>query len=137
MHNLDLFGFLTLGLFTGFGHCLAMCHPFVLYISGRFVGNRKGYWSYLYPHLLYSLGRIITYGLLGLVLGLLGKLGDKGGSFVGIGKLSSILAGCFLLIYGIFSLIQHNPLQKIENRFAKNQSSPSSHLRIIAFPTRV
>ena len=31
----DLLGFLTLGLLGGFGHCVGMCSPFVLFVSRR------------------------------------------------------------------------------------------------------
>ena len=34
--TIDLLGFLTLGLLGGFGHCVGMCSPFVLFVSRRY-----------------------------------------------------------------------------------------------------
>lgn len=122
MMQLDLLGFFTLGFFGGFGHCLGMCHPFVLYISGRFVGERKGYRNLFLPHLKYSLGRITTYGVLGMLAGLLGGLGEVAGELVGVQKISAIVAGSFLVIYAAFSFTGYNLLNKFENKFAGNKA---------------
>jgi sulfite exporter TauE/SafE len=51
---------IALGL-TGTGHCLGMCGPLVVAIPGQ-----RGQWS---AHLVYHAGRLITYTLIGLVLG--------------------------------------------------------------------
>ena len=36
IQTIDLLGFLTLGVLGGFGHCVGMCSPFVLFISRRY-----------------------------------------------------------------------------------------------------
>lgn len=59
------------GLLGGFGHCMGMCGPVVAAYALN--PNRK---SYL-PQLLYNLGRITTYSIIGGVMGLTG-------SFVGV-----------------------------------------------------
>lgn len=57
------------GLLGGFGHCLGMCGPVVAAVSlSRRDPRAAG------PHLLYHLGRITTYGLLGGAVGLSGSL---------------------------------------------------------------
>ncbi|GAB4362632.1 MAG: sulfite exporter TauE/SafE family protein [Deltaproteobacteria bacterium] len=48
------------GLAGGFGHCLGMCGPVVAAVSLSRPDPRS-----LRPHLLYHLGRILTYSLLG------------------------------------------------------------------------
>jgi len=60
----------TSGLLGGFGHCVGMCGPIVATYS---LGLGRG----IAPHLLYNLGRIVTYGILGGVVGMTG-------SFVGV-----------------------------------------------------
>jgi sulfite exporter TauE/SafE len=121
MLHLDLLGFFTLGFFGGFGHCIGMCHPFVLYISGRFVGNKKGYANLFLPHLLYNSGRTVTYSVLGCIAGLLGGMGEVAGSLVGLQKASAIIAGAFLVIYAFFSFTGYNILNKLENKFASKK----------------
>ncbi len=61
------------GLFGGFGHCLGMCGPLVASYTVAFKG--KG----LAPHILYNLGRISTYTLLG-------GLAAMTASFIGIAE---------------------------------------------------
>ena len=61
-----------LGL-TGSLHCVGMCGPIAMLIHG---GNRQ---QYLYNRIAYHVGRTLTYMLLGLVTGLLGKIFLFGG----------------------------------------------------------
>ncbi len=60
----------TSGILGGFGHCVGMCGPVVATYS---LGLGRG----IAPHLLYNLGRILTYGILGGIVGMTG-------SFVGV-----------------------------------------------------
>ena len=61
----------TSGLLGGFGHCVGMCGPIVATYSLGLEGRA------IAPHLLYNLGRIVTYSVLGGVVGMTG-------SFVGV-----------------------------------------------------
>ena len=83
------------GLMGGFGHCIGMCGPAVTAYSMG-LGERKAA-----AHLLYSLGRITTYGILGGMVGLTG-------SFLGIAKslerlqvAAVALVGCAMIVMGI------------------------------------
>jgi len=121
MRNLDLIGFFSLGLAGGFGHCMGMCHPFVLYISGRFVGERTGYGNLFKPHLAYNAGRVATYGLLGVPAGLLGGMGEAAGKMVGIQKVSAVLAGGFLIVYALLAFTGYNFFNRFENRWVNQR----------------
>ncbi len=56
------------GLSGGFGHCLGMCGPIVVtYASAYRVAGIR-------PHVLYGLGRVTTYALMGAAAGLAGSL---------------------------------------------------------------
>src|SRR5512134_3641861 len=59
----------TSGLLGGFGHCTAMCGPVVAAYS-LCLGEKRPFG----PHLLYNLGRITTYSLIGGVAGLAGSI---------------------------------------------------------------
>lgn len=59
---------LSLG-FLGSFHCIAMCGP--LHMS--LLGNRKYSKNFIISKIFFNAGRIVTYGLLGIIIGLLGK----------------------------------------------------------------
>jgi len=108
-------GFLLLGLLTGLGHCVGMCCPFVLWISdGDRVSARAGL-SRLVPHLLYNLGRTLTYSALGAVAGLLGSVVSMGGALLGVQRATAIAVGALLVLYAGFSLAGMLPLSKVES----------------------
>lgn len=102
MHSdYDLLAMLLLGL-SGTGHCLGMCGPLVVAIPGQ-----SGKWS---AHLAYHAGRIITYTLVGALLGAVGsgliKIAAVGASdplirITRLQMLISALAAIFLLILGL------------------------------------
>jgi hypothetical protein len=118
MEELTYLGFLTMGFSVGFGHCIGMCHPFVLYVSGRFVGEKKGYSALFVPHIKYNLGRIITYSFLGLIAGFAGDIMQVVGRLMGIQKGAAIVAGIFLVLYGVLSFIGYNFMNKLEHKLA-------------------
>ncbi|PLX70995.1 MAG: hypothetical protein C0602_02880 [Denitrovibrio sp.] len=118
MEELTYLGFLAMGFSVGFGHCIGMCHPFVLYISGRFVGEHKGYTNLFIPHIKYNLGRITTYSILGLIAGFAGDMMEIVGRLVGIQKGAAILAGIFLVLYGLLSFTGYNFMNRLEHKLA-------------------
>jgi len=50
-------------------HCAAMCGPLMLALPGRAAGAGR----FIAGRIIYQLGRVVTYGLLGVVAGLVGK----------------------------------------------------------------
>ncbi|HEX8060322.1 MAG TPA: sulfite exporter TauE/SafE family protein [Cyclobacteriaceae bacterium] len=71
-------------------HCIGMCSPLVMTASGR--GKRA-----FFKSLIYNLGRILTYGLLGSLVGFIGM----GLSFTGAQRAVSITAGIVLFFIAI------------------------------------
>ena len=59
--------FLTTGFVVGFGHCIGMCGPIVVSFSLNL--KTKGV---MVPNLLYHVGRITTYAVLGGIMGATG-----------------------------------------------------------------
>ena len=111
----DLLGFLTLGLLGGFGHCVGMCSPFVLFVSRRYAvgaarvpapggaGAPSGGSSFV-PQLWYAAGRILTYAALGAVAGVFGGAVQKAGAFMGVQRAAMILAGGVLVLWALTAL---------------------------------
>ena len=59
-----------LGILYGWTSCTLVCIPFVsLYI----IGSDKGVWNGLRATLIFNIGRIATYTVLGLIVGFLGE----------------------------------------------------------------
>ncbi len=90
------FIFLTTGFTVGFGHCIGMCGPIVVSLSL----NLKGKNLFL-PHLLYNTGRVITYTVLGGVMGATGSFTLVAAHLAGIQKGAMIFAGIIIIVMAL------------------------------------
>ncbi|MES2588792.1 MAG: sulfite exporter TauE/SafE family protein [Bacteroidota bacterium] len=79
-----------LGLTANF-HCLGMCGPLALAIPV----NRTSSWTILFGVLQYNFGRILTYSILGAIVGMIGITIKT----FGILQWISIFSGVFMIIY--------------------------------------
>jgi sulfite exporter TauE/SafE len=104
IQTLDLLGFLTLGLLGGFGHCVGMCSPFVLFVSRRYAGAEGGGRAALAAQGWYTAGRIVTYALLGLVAGAVGGAVESAGALVGLRRGAAVVAGGVLVAWALAAL---------------------------------
>ncbi len=96
---MDLLTALTLGLIGSF-HCVGMCGPIAIALPLP----KKNFSYKSLGVILYSLGRMITYGILGGIFGLLGK-GIKMGGFQ---QVVSILMGVVMILSIVFPFIFKN-----------------------------
>lgn len=106
-----LAGFI-LGL-LGSLHCIGMCGPIAMMLPVSKTNPTKK----IFQIILYHLGRIVTYSLLGIVFGLVGK-----GLFLsGLQQQLSIIIGVIMILLIIFPKISHtltfkiSPLTKVLN----------------------
>jgi len=76
--------------FLGSLHCIGMCGPIALALPGGF----KSRPALLVSRLLYNIGRIISYSILGVVAGLLGSVIAA----AGFQQVLSIVAGVLILL---------------------------------------
>ncbi|MGB8453250.1 MAG: sulfite exporter TauE/SafE family protein [Anaerocolumna sp.] len=83
-----------IGILTSL-HCVAMCGGINLAQS---VNSVKGGHSVLLPNFLYNLGRVISYTVIGGIVGLLGSAISFGG---GLGGAVAVFAGVFMVIMGL------------------------------------
>ncbi|MDN5213891.1 sulfite exporter TauE/SafE family protein [Fulvivirgaceae bacterium BMA12] len=105
-------------------HCLGMCGPIALAIPVK----NHGLNTVLINRLIYNLGRVTTYGAMGLVVGVVGL----GIEIAGIQKYLSIILGASLIFYILFasgrfsafsgSTLFNRILLKIKALFAKKLS---------------
>jgi sulfite exporter TauE/SafE len=120
-----LFSALALG-FLGSFHCLGMCGPIALALPLSNAGKAP----FACGRLLYNAGRIITYALLGFILGMMGYAM----ALKGMQEELSIVTGVIIIAGVLFSLITQkssgvaylisrftNPVKKgFKNLFGKN-----------------
>ncbi len=107
--QLTFAGFLTLGLMVGFGHCVGMCAPFVLFINRRFSDPEAAGRSVLIAQLWYTAGRITTYTAMGVAAGAVGSAMELAGDLVGVQRAAAVIAGGLLMVYGAVSLLDLAP----------------------------
>ncbi len=93
-----------IGLFGGFGHCIGMCGGFVLTYTLKINENdfieKPNWWQRLSPHILYSTGRILSYMIIGNLLGLIGTAIDASLTLRLQGTLE-IVAGVVMILMGL------------------------------------
>ena len=104
IQTIDLLGFLTLGLLGGFGHCVGMCSPFVLFVSRRYAPVGGGRAAVVAAQLWYTTGRIVTYAVLGAAAGALGGVVELAGGLVGFQRAASVVAGSVLVVWALVAL---------------------------------
>jgi len=81
-----------LGLLGSF-HCVGMCGPIAMALPL----SRGQKWQIVQSSLVYNLGRVVTYGLIGLIFGMIGL----GVALAGGQKVFSVILGVFLLIFAL------------------------------------
>lgn len=96
---LVLLSALLLGLMGSF-HCAGMCGPIAIALPLH--GNRLP--QKIYGGVLYNLGRTLTYGLMGVVFGLLGQ----GLKMIGFQQKVSIIMGAIMIISVFFPSLFKN-----------------------------
>ena len=88
--------FFSTGLAVGFGHCIGMCGPIVVSLSLGLKGQ-----NLFLPHLLYNCGRVITYTVLGGVMGATGSFTRVAAHIAGIQKGAMIFTGIMIIVMGL------------------------------------
>ena len=120
IETVSLLGFLSLGLLGGFGHCVGMCSPFVLFVSRRYVAPEAGRAAALRAQLWYTAGRVLTYALLGALAGALGGVVQLAGALLGLQRAASVVAGAVLALWALVALSDLVPgLESGGSLFAK------------------
>lgn len=95
MESVNLLSIIAIAFLGSFGHCIGMCGGIVMAYS---TAKIDGSWSRLMQaqsHILYSLGRVTTYTLLGALFGFLG----------GVATFSNTANGTLLLVAGVAMIL--------------------------------
>ena len=91
--------------FAGSLHCIGMCGPIVLALPTPTISNI----SFLVGRVLYNLGRVFTYGLFGLLFGLIGnKL-----QMFGLQQVVSIALGVIIILWVVIPASLKNKIRNV------------------------
>jgi uncharacterized protein len=97
----DLYLAFTTGLLGGFGHCIGMCGPIVAALTWKQPSSdagRKGLWA---RQFMYHTGRVMTYTLVGAVMGLSGSFVNVAGRISGVQNFVALGAGVMMVLMGL------------------------------------
>ena len=115
----EAWGGFTIGL-VGSLHCAGMCGP----IAFALPVDRSHWFNAFLGQYLYQFGRIVTYGLLGLLLGFIGR----GFTFSGLSQGLSIAVGVVMIASVMIRRVGH--LQFLQGRFTMAISKLKQRLGI-------
>lgn len=87
----------SLGFLFSFAHCLGMCGGIVAAYSANLPRDRMAW----VPHLLYNLGRTLSYTGIGAGVGALGSIVALGGKLTGFQNALSIIVGVLMISMGL------------------------------------
>lgn len=96
---MEIWSALAIGFFGSF-HCIGMCGPIALALPGK----NESTVSLIWGRLLYNVGRVLTYTLLGGIFGIIGH----SIALAGLQQSISIFLGVIILVGALF---QFNSLQ--------------------------
>ncbi len=98
-----LVGGVLVASLLGSAHCVGMCGGFVgFYAREERAGSRA---AGLAPHVAYHLGRLVSYGALGLLAGLVGAAAAHTAAVAGMTGGASVLAGLLMVGWGAARLL--------------------------------
>jgi sulfite exporter TauE/SafE len=85
----------------GSAHCVAMCGPYVAMCTAQFVPRGATPAARYGLRVLFNLGRIATYSLIGLIVGAFGQIAQELASRFGVTGATAIAAGIAAMIFGL------------------------------------
>lgn len=102
-----------IGLLAGF-HCVGMCSGLIIaYCAPQLKDDSQSKKINLTPHLRYNAGRLISYTLVGGILGGIGSFFGINPTFTGA---VTVAAGAFMVLMGLSFVKNWSPLEKIKPR---------------------
>jgi sulfite exporter TauE/SafE len=85
----------------GSAHCVGMCGPYVAMCTAQFVPRCATPAARFFLRILFNLGRIATYGLIGLIVGAFGQIAQAEAARLGVTGIVAIAAGIASVAFGL------------------------------------
>jgi len=118
METVNIISIITIAFMGSFGHCIGMCGGIVIAYSTAGLEKDRSRTAQAISHLLYSLGRVTTYTVLGAVFGILGGVVVFNNTTNGI---LWLVAGVAMVIAGLSLLGKLHVLKLFETSFASSK----------------
>ena len=117
METVNILSIISIAFLGSFGHCIGMCGGIVLAYSTIKIDPKSSKVSQSTAHLLYSLGRVFTYSVLGAIFGALGGVVTFSNTANGI---MLIVAGLAMVLAGLSLMGKIKFLTLIEHSFSSS-----------------
>lgn len=117
METVNILSIISIAFLGSFGHCIGMCGGIVLAYSTIKIDPKSSKVSQSTAHLLYSLGRVFTYSILGAIFGALGGVVTFSNTANGV---LLIVAGIAMVLAGLSLMGKIKFLTLIEHSFSSS-----------------
>jgi len=117
METVNILSIISIAFLGSFGHCIGMCGGIVLAYSTIKIEPKSSKVSQSTAHLLYSLGRVFTYTVLGAIFGALGGVVTFSNTANGI---MLIVAGLAMVLAGLSLMGKIKFLTLVEHSFSSS-----------------
>ncbi|MFN8718081.1 MAG: sulfite exporter TauE/SafE family protein [Gemmatimonas sp.] len=86
---------------VGSVHCAGMCGGFVCFYAGSSSGGEP---AALRAHVMYNVGRLVSYLTLGALAGVIGAGVAQAGTLVGISRAAAVVAGALMVAWALSTI---------------------------------
>lgn len=117
MDTINILTIISIAFLGSFGHCIGMCGGIVVAYSTIKINPKNSKVSQSVSHLLYSLGRVLTYSVLGAIFGALGGVIVYSNTANGV---LLIVAGVAMILAGLSLMGKIKFLTIIEHSFSSS-----------------
>lgn len=128
METVNILTIITIAFLGSFGHCIGMCGGIVVAYSTIKITPQSSKVSKSVAHLLYSLGRVLTYSILGAMFGALGGVATFSNTANGS---MLIFAGVVMVLAGLSLMGKIKFLTIIEHSFSSSPMYKNAFKRVL------
>ncbi|MCD6172627.1 MAG: sulfite exporter TauE/SafE family protein [Sulfurimonas sp.] len=95
MEAINIVSIITIAFLGSFGHCIGMCGGIIIAYSSTKIEDNWSKPKQATAHILYSIGRVFTYTILGALFGFIG----------GVAMFNNLANGSLLILAGVFMVL--------------------------------
>ena len=128
METVNILTIISIAFLGSFGHCIGMCGGIVVAYSTIKIDPNNSKASQGLSHLLYSLGRVLTYSILGAIFGALGGVVVYSNNANGY---LLIFAGVVMILAGLSLMGKIKFLTLIEHSFSSSSLYKNSFKSVL------
>jgi sulfite exporter TauE/SafE len=128
MEAIDFIAIISIAFLGSFGHCIGMCGGIVMAYSSTKVNNQWSKNEQALAHITYSIGRVLSYALLGALFGFLGSVVAFSDTSVAI---LFVVAGIAMILSGLSLLGKIKFLTKLEHNVSSTTWYKNSFKKLL------